>query len=555
MRTDPGSAGPARGRAWRHANPWVATGLILAVILPLFVLGLGDRNIWIPLEARYALVAREMWEGGHWILPRLGGRVYSDKPPLFFWAIALVSALGSGFTEWTVRLPSAVAAVLTCLVTWRIGARLFSPDAGLVAALVLATSAGFFWSGREALPDMLLTLWITGACWALWEWQVERKRVGAAIAGLCMGLATLTKGPVGFLLPMLTALLYRLVRRDWREVPCREVLVCVASFLVTALAWYLPAVHYGGLTYARETLLHHSVERYFRAWEHTAPFYFYLGAFPAEFMPWTLFLLPAFIAGAVRPDREDVRGWWFAVGWLITTLLFFSASTGKRDVYMLPAFPAAALLVGWVWSRWWAGVSGGIGSWGMVIPALLLALGSWGVAAGLWSGARAPSKGSLLLPTTPEARLWAVLLLGLAGLLLAGAAITRQPGWLFGCVVGCAWVAMLAGVLLVYTPQFNRQNPIKAFAQAVRVQVEPGNAVYVCGPTNDLALSFNLGRFLPSLPAEADIVRYLSSGDRGYCLMDGRLYARISELTGRRFPVLAHQEFERSALLLVSRQP
>jgi 4-amino-4-deoxy-L-arabinose transferase-like glycosyltransferase len=77
----------------------MAAALIAAATLPQFLLGLGDRNIWIPLEARYALVAREMLETGQWILPHLGGMVYADKPPLLFWSIALLSALGPGVTE------------------------------------------------------------------------------------------------------------------------------------------------------------------------------------------------------------------------------------------------------------------------------------------------------------------------------------------------------------------------------------------------------------------------------------------------------------------------
>ncbi len=74
----------------------LAAARIAAGTLPQFLVGLGDRTIWIPLEARYALVAREMLEAGHWILPHLGGEVYADKPPLLFWSIALISALGSG---------------------------------------------------------------------------------------------------------------------------------------------------------------------------------------------------------------------------------------------------------------------------------------------------------------------------------------------------------------------------------------------------------------------------------------------------------------------------
>src|SRR5262245_47662648 len=125
-------------------SPWMALGLIAAVTTLQFFLGLGARYIWIPLEARYALVAREMLETAHWLLPHLGGAVYADKPPLLFWSIALVSAIGPGVTECTARLPSAFAAIGVCLFTWRLGVKLFSPTAGLLAAFILATSGGFF---------------------------------------------------------------------------------------------------------------------------------------------------------------------------------------------------------------------------------------------------------------------------------------------------------------------------------------------------------------------------------------------------------------------------
>ena len=97
--------------------PWVAAGLILAVTLPLFLLGLGDRLLWIPQEVRYALIAREMWQGGEWLLPHVGGMIYPDKPPLLFWAIALLSGVNGGVTAWTARLPVALASIAVCLVT------------------------------------------------------------------------------------------------------------------------------------------------------------------------------------------------------------------------------------------------------------------------------------------------------------------------------------------------------------------------------------------------------------------------------------------------------
>jgi len=403
---------------------------------------------------------------------------------------------------------------------------------------------------------MLLTLWVTGGCWALWEWLVMNRRSAAIATGLCIGLAMLTKGPVGVVLPTLTALAYLAVRREWRIVCLRDVMLCGGVFLTVTLLWYLPAIGRGGLTYVHATLIHHNVERYVKAWEHVAPWYFYLGAFPAEFLPWTLFLPQALLVLARKEGQEDLRGWWFAGCWLVTTLVFFSTSTGKRDVYIIPAFPAAALLVGGGWSRGWDQVPSRMRKWWMIIPTLLLAFGVWGLAMGIWEAIEVlPRKSTLLLPATLEARRWTGVLLVLGGMLLAGVAIARSPRYLYGCIVGCTWVTMLASAVLIYTPQFNQRNPIKTFAQDIRTSIDPGKPLHVCGPMNDLALSFNRGRFLPSLATEQEVARYLASGDLVYCVMDAPAYTRLGELTGQHFPVLIRRDIDRTPWLLIANQP
>jgi 4-amino-4-deoxy-L-arabinose transferase-like glycosyltransferase len=535
-------------------NTWGAVGLILAVTLPQFFWGLGDRNIWIPLEARYALVAREMLEGGQWILPHMGGQVYPDKPPFFFWTVALISSFGSGVTEWTARLPAALAAIGVCLMTWAMGARLFSPNAGTLAALGLATSGGFFWSGRQALPDMLLTLWTTGACWALWEWLAAKRRTAAIVAGLCMGLATLTKGPVGLVLPTLSGLLYLAVRRPWLMLRGRDALLGLGAFLGVTLIWFLPAVAQGGLEYAKATLLHHSLERYVRAWEHTAPWYFYLGAFPAEFLPWMLFLPQALLYGAKPRQPRGHEGWWFALCWLVAILVFFSISTGKRDIYVLPAFPAAALLVGRTWSCWWEGAPDGLDRWAIRFPAIILALGLLGSVVGIWGavGELLPNKTTLLLPRAYELRLWVCLALVVIATLIGTAALAMQPRLVYISIVGCTWLAMLIAVICVYIPQFNERYPIKAFAAGVNAQVTPNRPLQLCGPLNDLALRLNLGRFAPALPELSEVARYLGEDGEAFCVIDAEAYQQLNALTGQSFPIVARRAFDHAPLLLIT---
>jgi 4-amino-4-deoxy-L-arabinose transferase-like glycosyltransferase len=497
-----------------------------------------------------------MLDTRQWILPHLGGEVYADKPPLLFWSIALIASLGSGVTEWTARLPTALAAVAVCLVTWWTGVRLFSSSAGLMAALVLATSGGFFWSGRQALPDMLLTLWTTCAFYALWEWFSAQRPQAALIAGICMGLATLTKGPVGLILPALSGLMYLAVQRQLPKSWSQNALICLTAFLGVTLSWFVPAAALGGLEYVQTTLLHHNLERYVRAWEHKAPWYFYLGAFPAEFLPWTLFLPQALLAGARLHQNHKQAGWGFACCWLVTILGFFSISTGKRDIYILPAFPAAALLVGWVWSLWWQRPHNGVSRWAIGLPTLMLALTLCGLAAVIWGtfDVSLPRKSFLLLPATREVGMWLSLLLLVGGTILGSAVLAQQTRLIYAALVGCTWLAMLMTTVWVYTPQFNQHYPIKAFSAAVHTHLASDSTLQLCGPMNDLAVRFNLGRFVPALHQIPEVIRYLTGEEEVYCVIEAEWYQRLGEQTGQWYPIMARQEFEASTLLLISNQ-
>src|SRR5262245_38025613 len=373
------------------------------------------------------------------------------------------------------------------------GARLFSPKAGIFAALILSTSGGFFWSGRQALPDMLLTLWTTSACWAIWEWLVATRRLAAIVAGLCLGLATLTKGPVGCVLPFLTALAYLAVRRHWKALWGRDGLLCLGTFLGVTLTWFVPAIAQGGMAYAQATLWHHTLERYVSAWEHTAPWYFYLGAFPTEFLPWTLFLPQALVYGAQRRQPHTPEGWWFTLCWMVTILVFLSISTGKRDIYILPMLPAAALLVGWIWSSWSGNPPHGAAAWAMRLPIIILAFGLFGFGAGIWGGigGLVPHHSTLLLPDTSEMRCWLCVLLVAISLFFAAVAIAMPPQLIYVSVAWCTWVLTLTVVLWVYTPQFNARYPVTSFAADVNATVRPDQPLKLCGPLNDLALGFN----------------------------------------------------------------
>src|SRR5881628_3787327 len=192
--------------------------LLLAAGFLLFFWRLGSHDLWPPDEPRFALVAQEMWARGDYSVLSLNNHLYTDKPPLFFWAINGFGRLLGGIDEWAARLPSAVSAVLAILLIERLGAWLYDLRTGLLAALVFGTSLQILERGRWASIDMTLNLFVLSSIALFLSARVRRDggRVAITAAWFLMALATLAKGPVGLLLPILAVLPSALIERDLR---------------------------------------------------------------------------------------------------------------------------------------------------------------------------------------------------------------------------------------------------------------------------------------------------------------------------------------------------
>src|SRR5262245_16664747 len=178
--------------------------LVLLVALVLVGIDLGRRVLGNNDEARFAVLGQALLDQGNLFFPEVGGRTYRNKPLLLAWLIAVVSWPVGRVTQLTAVLPSAAAAVATALCVWRLGARLFGPRAGLLAALVALTTQGIYVHARTPLPDMLLTAFMTASLWMLWE-LVDSGAAGRWISFYALvGAAFWVKGPAG-LLPLLVA--------------------------------------------------------------------------------------------------------------------------------------------------------------------------------------------------------------------------------------------------------------------------------------------------------------------------------------------------------------
>jgi len=328
--------------SFRNSLPLI---IIILVCAALFFLGLSVRGLWSPDETRYATVSKEMVDSGEWIMLRRNGEIYAQKPPVFFWLISIFSILLGKFSEFSVRLPSALAATGGAVVTYLIAKKLFSKRVALFSSIILITSLAYLGAARWVILDPLLTFFTVSSIYFLYTGlnKQDARLTAYLFAFMAMGLGTLTKGPVGFILPLLVVILYACFIKDTRSLFTKEFMAGFTIFILIVLAWLVPACLRGGEAYTKELLLNQIFGRFVEAFDHKEPFYFYFIRFPLEFMPWTVFLPPAVIFLIKNKKGENAVKLVFI--WFISIFIFFTLSKSKNDLYILPLYPAAAIAV------------------------------------------------------------------------------------------------------------------------------------------------------------------------------------------------------------------
>ena len=325
--------------------------LLLLVAAVILFINIGGWDLWNPDEPRYAEVAREMLKTGNYIVPHINGEIYPDKPPVFFWLIALCSKPFGDVSAATARFPSALAALGVIFLTCLLGRKLYNPTVGFFAGLILLSTTQFFWLALRANIDVTLTLWTTLAIFLLYcGYTRERgKHVCYLLAYFFMGLATITKGPVGIAIPLVTMLLYCITQKQYGQLKKLDLLPGLIIIAATAALWLVPACILGGNEYTQNILFKQTVGRAVDSYSHKQPFYYYLVNFPADFNPWTIFIPSAVIFFWRKKKQGGQLNLTFPLVWFAGTFIFFSLVSGKRNLYLLPLYPAAALLMARFW--------------------------------------------------------------------------------------------------------------------------------------------------------------------------------------------------------------
>ena len=321
--------------------------LLLFGFALVYLAPIACRPMIVPDEVRYAEIPREMIATGDWIVPRLNGLPYFEKPVMGYWLNAL-SMLVFGQNAFAVRLPSAIGAGLSALMVALLMRRMANDRAlTILAPLIFLTCLEVTATGVFAVLDGMLSVFLTMAMTAFYfaaesPHGSRREKGLLAIFGICCGLAFLTKGFLAFAVPVVIIVPYMIWAGRWKDMFPMAVIPILAAILV-ALPWAV-AVHLKAPDYWNYFFWQEHVKRFMADdAQHKAPIWTYLAAFPVATLPWSV-LIPAAIPGMDRKRRQTPL-FRYAVCWLVFPLLFFSAASGKLLTYILPCFPPFAILL------------------------------------------------------------------------------------------------------------------------------------------------------------------------------------------------------------------
>jgi 4-amino-4-deoxy-L-arabinose transferase-like glycosyltransferase len=490
--------------------------LLLIVFGVAFLQFLGRVPLTEPDEGRYAEIPREMLELGDFITPHLNYVKYFEKPPLHYWLTALSFKI-FGENEFAARFPGALMGLLAILLTYHVGRRLFGRREGLLAALILGTSIGFITQGRIDIIDMTLTCTLSAAL----AFFILAAREGESRTGIYYhlfyffaALAVLAKGLIGIVFPGAIIFLYLLSSRNWRVIKEMRLPTGILLFLLVCAPWFI-MVSLKNPEFPHFFFIREHFERFTTTIHHrNKGIWFFVPVLLATMLPWSFFI-PAAVRGVWR-ERQSAEGKarLYLFIWAAFIFIFFSISDSQLEPYILPIFPALALLMGSAYGRFSDSVCTPLRIQGLAISVILI-IGGIGVIA---YPHVASSPG---LTATGAALIGCILLF--EGILTVRN-IYRTPLLLFTGLVLCSYLVALATPNLLFTGMANRKS-LK----------ELGNIIRDRGDRDSVVSSFGLLQGLPFYakrrvvvvgdPGEAEFGS--KQGDNSQWFMDPQRFVRL----------------------------
>jgi 4-amino-4-deoxy-L-arabinose transferase-like glycosyltransferase len=532
---------------------WALIAALVLATAPYF-LRLGASSLWDSNESFYAETPREMIEARDYVNPTFNYHPRLNKPPLSYWVVASVyNLLGvSGAAE---RLPIVLGAMAMIAIAYGLGRVVFSPDAGLLAAIGLAASPRFLMFSRRIIIDVYLAMFMALALlmFVLAEKQPERRRLYLVFMYVSIGLGVITKGPVAAALPALVLIVYLALHRRLGRL--REMMLPLGLIVIAAivLPWYIAIYAQHGWAHIQAFILKDNLSRYTQPfWGPRRNVFFFLRVLMGDFFPWSLFLIPLLWFGLQHlwflrrnkpePISDDAvqlknRLSGLLVIWIVVIVVFFSLSRSKEDLYILPVYPCAAALVG----NFLAGLNGNPRSsqhsairWTVLTLAGIIAAAT--VATWYLFG-----HGALPYKLAGASQMACA---GIIGGLAAGVAAmfnkTRCAVLATAfAVIACNWIFVLRVL-----PDLERYRPVRSLCEAIASEAGPDALVGYYRAAYP-SMVFYLRRPIFEYYLENEIVTAFSSSKEIFCVINARDYEAIRAQLPPQTRVLAsHPTFQ-----------
>jgi len=343
-------------RIWKflESHPWLT--MIFGVFAQTWFT-LNNRALWFSDEVRYGNAYQNLVQNGKWMVLSLNGQPYPDKPPIYFWFLWLLDTITPANMPQVFFIGSALSGLFFLYGAYFLARSLkFDKTVSLASVLVLLSTFMLVALFHYSRMDLMFAALIVVAHGCLFRaFDGEKEGWWPVIAFVVMGIATLVKGPLAFIFPLLTSTVYLAWKGQLKKLFTRKFALGLVAMIAILAAWVGGVIMAEGADFLMETVLgKHVIQRATKTFHHREAFYWYFIAFPLAWMPWTLFL-------CVTPVKRlfSLKQWtgqWTirreagprVFLWIMFAgiFIFLSSLSGKVLIYVLPMFPPLAILIG-----------------------------------------------------------------------------------------------------------------------------------------------------------------------------------------------------------------
>ena len=498
--------------------------ILISLCLTLFFFRLGARPLWDIDEGMHAATSKEMIFSDDWITPKFNGEPFYDKPIFHNWLVA-IAFLIFGFTEYAARLPAAVLGTGCVMVTYLLGRKMFSPNVGIMGAVILATSVEFIVLSRSVVHDISLVFFVTLALYLFYiGYKFDRHRKSNLLLFYgALGFAVLSKGPVALALPAMIIGLYLLFERNLKFIRKMQIGWGIIIFLAVASPWYI-FISLKNPDYAGYFLIEQNLGSFLSSdSRHPNPFYYYIPVLFGGFFPWSCFLPLALLYAARRKFENIHESTSFLVIWFSVIFIFFSIASSKLATYILPLFPAASLLVALCWQELMKASTAKIHQGFLIsfFPVVVIFLAA-NIYLWVYPLVEMEYEAGIKLGQIYFFAIWLVIWLVLALLLL----LRKKNHAFFISIVGMTVSGMLLFLLMI-VPSVNPYRSTKLLSQKYDQLLPAEEKMVFYRRIKDSALFYS-NRRAQELKTAEQLKDYLASDQQVYAIATRKRLARLS---------------------------